>query len=146
MTKRKILGLSIILLSLAWLGSAYPKDDPKQGFIGNTLINIEIADTERERVKGLSDRTDLAENAGLFFVFETPSRYGFWMKDMNFAIDIAWLDANKKIIHIEKEVLPETYPKVFYPALDALYVLEVNSGFFEKNKIEIGQTLEMKGF
>lgn len=146
MTKKKALGLSILIISLVWLFSVYSKPVLNQAFISSMPLNLEIADSESERIKGLSSREYLPQDSGLLFIFGSPGRYGIWMKDMFFPIDIAWLDENKKIIHLEQNVLPETYPEVFYPTDNSLYVLEVNAGFFEKNKIEIGQTLEMKDF
>ncbi|MEK7642617.1 MAG: DUF192 domain-containing protein [Patescibacteria group bacterium] len=114
--------------------------------ISETALNVEIADSETKRITGLSYREVLDDNTGLLFVFENKAKYGIWMKDMNFAIDIAWLDENRRIIFIEREVSPNTFPKVFMPDREALYVLEVNSGFFDKNKISVGNTLEIKGF
>jgi len=115
--------------------------------INDIFLNVEIADTDKERIKGLSGRKNLEENKGLLFVFDTEGHHGIWMKEMNFNIDIAWLDKNKKIIHIEKNVSPNTYPKVFYsfdkdkPTLD-LYVLETNANFFEKADIEVEDLAE----
>jgi uncharacterized protein len=115
--------------------------------IGEITLNIIVADTEAKRVQGLSGRDGLEENEGLLFVFETEGYYGFWMKDMKFPIDIAWLDKDRKIIYIEKNVSPETYPKVFYafkadaPILN-LYVLETKANFFEKSKIKIGDVAQ----
>lgn len=113
------------------------KSDPTILVIGNTEIQIEIADDEAERVQGLSGREPLPEKAGLLFVFEREGRYGIWMKEMSFPIDIAWLDKDKRIIHLEENVSPETYPKIFTPDDPALYVLEVNAGFFDKNNIKV---------
>lgn len=111
--------------------------------IGKNILNIEVADTNAERIQGLSGKQGLAENESMLFVFDTEGYYGIWMKDMNFSIDIVWLDKNKKIIHIEKDVSPETYPKIFYalkngqPIL-SLYVLETSAGFLAQNNIQIG--------
>jgi len=115
--------------------------------IGEIMLNIEMADTDATRAQGLSGKDGLAESEGMLFVFENSGYYGIWMKDMNFPIDIAWLDKDKKITYIEKNVGPETYPKVFFasknniPILN-LYVLETKAGFFENYKIEIGDTVE----
>lgn len=106
--------------------------------IGSHVLKVKIADTNEERMQGLSGKENLEEDEGLLFIFTKPSKYGFWMKDMNFPIDIAWIDKNKIIIHIESDVATTTYPKVFYPNEDALYVLETRASFFEKNKIKIG--------
>jgi len=124
--------------------------------IGEITLNIEVANTDVKRAQGLSGKEanqndpiglGLGENEGMLFVFDKEGYYSFWMKDMNFPIDIAWLDKNKKIIYIEKNVSPQTYPKTFYaqknnlPIL-SLYVLETKAGFFEKFKIKIGDIAE----
>lgn len=106
--------------------------------IGDTTVQVEIADTLITRTQGLSGRTGLLPGTGMFFVFDTDDVYGIWMKDMNFGLDILWFDENLKIVHIEENVSPETYPKVFYSATPALYVLEVNQGFVKEHKINIG--------
>jgi len=115
---------------------------PKILRIGETVLNVSIADSQSERQKGLSGRIGLAENEGMLFVFDKEGYYGFWMKEMNFPIDIAWLDKDKKITLIEKNVLPETYPKIFNPKSKNLYVLEIKAGFFEKFGIKIGDFAE----
>lgn len=119
------------------------KKEPNTLTIGNTTIQVEIADTDAERTLGLSGRESLAENTGLLFVFETEGYHGIWMKEMNFPIDIAWLDKNKKIIHIEHNVAPETYPKVFNPPSPDLFVLETNAGVFQKFNIGVGDTAQL---
>lgn len=111
--------------------------------IKNIELNVYVADTTSSREKGLSGRERLGENEGMLFVFERERYYGIWMKDMNFPIDIAWLDKDKKIVYVEKNVSPETYPKVFYAqkgdvAILSLFVLEIQSGFLVKNNIQIG--------
>ncbi len=111
--------------------------------IADNFVILKILDTPDEMTKGLSDTAEIASDAGALFVFAEPGYHGIWMKDMNYPLDIAWLDQNKKIIHIEKSVLPETYPKVFLPPTEDLFVLEVNAGFFDTKIINIGDRLEI---
>ncbi len=106
--------------------------------IASTTIEIEYANTPELRTQGLSGRNALPKNSGLLFVFDTEERAGFWMKDMNFPIDILWIDESRTVVHIERAVTPESYPHIFYPAAKARYVLEVNAGFVEKHKITVG--------
>jgi len=108
--------------------------------IGGIKINSIIADTKEARIIGLSGHDLLLPNEGMLFVFEEPDIYGFWMKDMTFAIDIVWINENKEIIYAEENVLPESYPGIFQPTSNALYVLEVPSGVFSKNKLKVGGT------
>lgn len=109
-----------------------------------TSIAISIADTEDERSLGLSGTQSLPENAGKFFVFPQPGVYGFWMKDMNYGIDIIWLDSTLSIVGIESEVLPESYPNVVYPPSDILYVLEVPARFSTTHGLLVGQSFTLQ--
>ena len=106
--------------------------------IGNATLKLEVADTDAERLKGLSGRDSLGAKSGLLFVFDTEGYYGIWMKDMKFPIDIAWLDKNKRIVTIDSNVSPDTYPQVFNPDSQSLYVLETNAGFFDSHNVKIG--------
>lgn len=107
--------------------------------IGGVEVAVEIRDTPQERSQGLSGKANLPEGEGMLFIFEKPDGYGFWMKDMNFAIDMIWIDANKKIVGIEENVTPATYPEILYPQTDILYVLEVPAGFSKRQNIEVGE-------
>lgn len=107
--------------------------------IGAKTISVKLATTSAEQEKGLGSVTSLPEDAGMLFVFTTPDLYGFWMKDTLIPLDMIWLDQDMKIVHIEKNVLPETFPTVFKPESPALFVLEVNAGVAEKNNWQAGQ-------
>ncbi|MES2436662.1 MAG: DUF192 domain-containing protein [Patescibacteria group bacterium] len=117
---------------------------PDASFVGTALqvndirIPIEIADSDPERIKGLSGRESLPEDTGLLFVFEHPERHGFWMKDMKFSIDMLWLDENLQVITIADSVSPETFPQSFSPSAPAKYVLELNAGFSKEHNIIVG--------
>lgn len=106
--------------------------------INDVIIEVDIASSNVERSRGLSGRVNLGANSGMLFVFDRPSKNMFWMKDMNFPIDIIWLDENKKIIYIKENLSPKTYPEVFGPEVPSMYVLEVNSNFTKKYNIKIG--------
>jgi hypothetical protein len=96
--------------------------------INNKAFDLEIADTKEKMDKGLSGRASLATSTGLLFVFDKPGVYSFWMKEMNFPIDIIWLDKNKKILGVTKNLSPSSYPQVFYSPTSTSYALEVNTG------------------
>lgn len=95
---------------------------------GSYSMIVERTDSALARQTGLSGRKCIFEKTGMLFVFDQPDFHGIWMKDMNFPIDILWLDSTKKIVHIEKEVDPNTFDKVFYPSTPASYVLEISAG------------------
>jgi len=106
-------------------------------------IPVYLADNPRIRTRGLSNKTYLPEKKGMLFVFEKADNYSFWMKDMNFSIDIIWINKEGEIISIEENVTPETYPTSFTPSKPALYVLEVNSGFARENGMVVGSKVEI---
>lgn len=111
--------------------------------IAGQNIKVELATTVALQTKGLSGRSGLEEGEGMLFVFETGGKFPFWMKDMNFSIDIIWISADKKVIYIKKDARPEDYPQSYGPAENAMYVLEVVSGFSEKNNLKIGDRVEI---
>ena len=63
------------------------------------------------------------------------------MRDMNFPLDIFWIDENGIIVDAWKNADPDSYPQVFEPRSDALYILEVVAGFSEVYNIEIGDVI-----
>ena len=109
----------------------------------STKIPVTIANTESLRELGLSGTTVLPVHSGKLFIFETPDKYSFWMKDMNYPIDIVWIDQNLKIVDISSNISPSTYPKSFEASTPVLYVLEINAlesssdGLFVGDKIQL---------
>ena len=113
--------------------------------ISGQSVKVELALTPIERERGLSGRSGLKENKGMLFVFPKSGNYPFWMKGMNFPIDIIWLDEERKIIYIKKDARPELYPESYGPDVSkayAKYVLEVSSGFSENNNLKVGDKVE----
>lgn len=140
---KKIFSISVTLAILISFSIYFSKSKENPYLeINNTKINLIVSDTEGLRTKGLSDTKELKDNEAMLFVFAVPSKYGFWMKDMNYPIDIIWLDEDKKVVHIEKNASPESYPKVFFPPENSLYVLEFNGGFSTRNSITVGNFLD----
>jgi len=106
-------------------------------------ITVTLAQTNAEITKGLGGKDGLKENEGMLFVFNKPDRYGFWMKDMKFSIDIVWIE-NNKVIFIQKSVSPETYPESFLPTEPASMVLELQSGFCDTHGVSVGDSFFLK--
>lgn len=103
---------------------------------------ILLRDTPELRMKGLSGRSSLGADEVMLFAFEREGRNFFWMKDMLFPIDIVWLDSDKKVIHIEQSVKPESFPKSFGPEADSKYVLEFKEGVVESIGLKVGDRVD----
>lgn len=107
--------------------------------IGDQVVYAKVADSDAARTKGLSGTSSLDSNHAMLFVFDNSGRWGMWMKDMNYSLDILWLDSSKQIVHIERNVSPDTYPHAFLPDKDSKYVVELPAGFVSQHQIGLGQ-------
>ena len=95
----------------------------------NGNIVVQIADTPDKQTQGLSDRTSLPQGKGIIFVFDTPAPQYMWMKDMNFALDIVWLDQNKKVVHIAADATAESYREILLSFFLHQQTLPMSSSF-----------------
>lgn len=103
-------------------------------------VEAEVADDDAERQRGLMERTALAEDAGMLFVFGRERPLSFWMKNTLIPLSVAYIDSEGRIVDIQDmQPLDETpHPS----AEPAQYALEVNQGFFEERGIEAGDRVE----
>jgi uncharacterized membrane protein (UPF0127 family) len=111
--------------------------------IEDTPIRVEIADSDQERITGLSGRESLEGINGLLFVFAEADYHSIWMKDMRFPIDIIWISEDLMVIGVEKNVTPETYPRLFRPSSPAKYVLETDIHYADTFGIRAGQKVTL---
>jgi len=117
-------------------------NDIKYVKISGQMVKVDLALTQKEQEQGLSGRENLKNDEGMLFIFPKPLVNYFWMKDMNFPIDMIWIDKNFRVIYIQENALPSSYPDSFGPGVDNQYVLELSSGFSEKNNLKIGDRAE----
>jgi uncharacterized membrane protein (UPF0127 family) len=106
--------------------------------IGDVPVRASVADTLSKRIKGLSDTPYLPDNVVKLFAFGVAGSHSVWMKDMNYALDILWVDEAGAIVHIEEQVSPDSFPKSFSSPTPAWYVVEANAGFVASNTIAVG--------
>jgi uncharacterized protein len=103
-------------------------------------IDVEIAENEAERAKGLMYRSYIPDSVGMLFIFDRPEPQGFWMKNTSIPLDIIYVDENKKIVSIAKNTKP--YSEESIPSLgNAQYVVEVNAGFTDRHNIQSGDAI-----
>jgi uncharacterized membrane protein (UPF0127 family) len=115
---------------------------------GKTIV-AEVAQTQGSREQGLSGRDGLSDGEGMLFIFDTPGRYAFWMKDMTFAIDIIWIAEDGTIVYSEKNVLPSTYfdhtpPQAFMNSASAKYVLEIKANASDAYGLYLGTKVKIQ--
>src|SRR5260221_3370408 len=71
--------------------------------IDKHTFSVEVATTSAQQQQGLSNKASLPQNQGMLFVFKTAQPYPFWMKNMEFPLDIIFIN-NNKIVDIFQNV------------------------------------------
>jgi hypothetical protein len=107
-------------------------------WLGDGIFRISIAETQLARERGLSGKSELANDQALLMVFPSEDKWGIWMKNMNFPLDIVWLGSNKKVIYIVKNATYDDQTTVYKPKSPAKYVVEVPAGTVTTKSIGIG--------
>jgi uncharacterized membrane protein (UPF0127 family) len=107
-------------------------------------LTVELARTQEQRTMGLMERPRLADSAGMIFLYgdTQPATAAFWMFRTLIPLDIAFVDSTGVIRAILRMVPCEaatvqrcpTYP----PGVPYRAALEVNAGYFERNKVSVG--------
>lgn len=109
--------------------------------VDDVALEVQIADSEPRRVRGLMFQDQLPSDQGMIFVFNEPGLYSLWMLNMQFSLDMIWFDLDGNVVHIEKNVPPcktaleITTCQSVVPSDEASYILEVTSGFIDQNNI-----------
>lgn len=143
--------IAVILLAVARTGGNFSIPNPFRGSaeakIGDKKINLILAKSDKDRMKGLSGRNNLAEDQGMLFIFEKKGKYGFWMRDMKFPIDIIYIDDKTVVYLVESAPAGSQAPNltVYAPDTDVNRVLELNAGGAKKYGIKKGTKITFKG-
>lgn len=106
-------------------------------------IDVEIADTEDKLHLGLMFRENMDENQGMLFIFNKEEPQGFYMKNTLIPLDIIFINSKKRIVKIYKNAKPldETDLPSYKPIL---YVVEVNGGYTDRNKVKEGDYIDWR--
>jgi len=115
-------------------------------YLGDKSFRVTIADSRAEWIKGLSGSPRLPFGEGKLFIFDESGKYGIWMKDMLFAIDIIWLNEAGKIVYIAPNIVPESFPEVFRPSKEARFVLEVPAGTVSDTGLSLNDQMVIDSF
>lgn len=134
-------------------GTGRPAGEPVSGGVvplriaaagGVVALRVEIAATGASRLRGLMDRPHLPADAGMLFVYPgpRPGDAGFWMYRTRIPLDVAFLDADGRILAIQG-MEPCASPlalrcPAYAPGVPYHAALEANRGFFARNGIAVG--------
>jgi len=107
-------------------------------------LSAELMLSDEERARGLMFRDTLPRDHAMLFVFEEADFQAFWMKNCRFPIDMVWLDAERRVVHVAESVPPckrDPCPS-YRPLRRALYVVEMNAGQARREKVRVGAVIE----
>lgn len=147
-----ILGIVLIVVAVAggiWFfvrtSKANPQLPTEQISIDGHPFTVELATTMMQQATGLSFRTGLADDRGMLFIFKSGSVQNFWMKDMNFSLDMIWISGNK-VVGFAQNAAPQPGDPLWklkiYSSPDATdKVLEVTAGTVARDNIQVGDTV-----
>lgn len=165
--KKVAIVVLLIIAMLAFILKPFVFNEPKSGKIKSTdreipfrhegnlqflidstsikTIEIEVAASDLERGRGLMYRKNMPENRGMLFLFDEARIQNFYMKNTYIPLDIIYVDANRKVVSIQKQTTPLS--ELTLPSeAPAQYVVEVNGGFCDKYGIDKGTQVEFEIF
>ncbi len=141
-----ILAAVLVLVGVAVVATIHfaGQESPRAGLVlgsgsSEARYTMETVVDAADQVKGLSGRTKLPPGDGMLFKYPNLQQRCMWMKDMNFNLDIVWLDASKRVTSITPNLSPASYPQSY--CADAQYVIELNAGETAKHNLRLGQVV-----
>ena len=108
--------------------------------------SIEVAEDDAAREHGLMDRTEMAVDHGMLFVFQDDIPRAFWMKNTKIALDMLFFDADRRLVSVQHDVPPclaDPCP-AYSSGAPARYVLELNAGQAHKLGLVPGDELTIQ--
>ena len=150
----KLARLTALFVMIGCMNAAPPaqkpvqtaRNEPRIVLPDGTAIRVEIAADDPTREQGLMYRDQLANDRGMIFLFPKAGNFPFWMKNTLIPLDMIWIDDQKKIVHVEKNVPPcKADPCPSYdPGAFARYVLELAAGVAGRHGLANGQVLRFE--
>ena len=110
-------------------------------FLEKYLSQIEIVSDPQDRKTGLMNRESLPDDSGMIFVWDRSKVQCMWMKNTSIPLSVAYIEGTGEIIDIY-DMVPLSRKSVC-SRKPALYALEVNQGWFEKNELYVGDFINI---
>lgn len=117
--------------------AAQPKLQTMKLWLGAEEMEAELALTGIQQQTGMMFRTNLAENAGMLFVFPVPHQASFWMINCPLPLSAAYIDPSGIILEIH-DLEPHNTNTVQAATDRVQFVLETNQGWFKRHNVAPG--------
>jgi uncharacterized membrane protein (UPF0127 family) len=108
-------------------------------------LAVEIAETRRERARGLMERESVPDGAGMLFVYEDAAPRAFWMKNTLVPLDIIFVNEEMRVLNVEhaspEPYTPEDELTRYHSDGPARYVVEAERGYANETGVSSGDEL-----
>ena len=109
------------------------------------ILTCEIAESYSEKMRGLMYRPSLPDDRGMLFPFLFPGNRLIWMKNVNFPLDLIFVNRKLEIIWIkEADIDRGIFNKIYWSHGFCKYIIETNKGFCKKFSIKKGDKIKIK--
>jgi hypothetical protein len=106
------------------------------------LVEVEVADDDAKRQRGLMFRRELAEDRGMIFVFDDEAQHAFWMKDTLIPLDMIFIDTDGRVSGIVARAQPLSLEPL--QGGPSRYVLEVPGGWAARRGVKTGDRVRIE--
>lgn len=109
------------------------------------VVDVYVADTDPRRSRGLMFVEKMPENTGMIFIFDRQQTLSFWMKNTRMPLSIGFFDQGGVLVDVQEMEVPSAVvaqPPSYQSRKPARFALEMNSGWYKRNKINVGTRLE----
>ena len=113
-------------------------------------FKAEVATSDEERARGLMYRASMPPDACMFFLYEEEGHHSIWMKNCLISLDVAWIDAEGRVVELVPDVPPPSPMRLYrsdrdYPtyggALPSRHFIEFPVGTFKRLGLKKGDKL-----
>lgn len=145
----RLFAVAILLAGmLGWSGAATAEGAPSTPLAvttasGTHLFLVEVAETPRQRERGLMERRSLPLNTGMFFLFPETEVIQMWMKNTYVSLDMIFADAAGRVVGIATDTKPLSL-EIISSGQPAQSVLEVRAGTAARLGIAVGDRVELR--
>lgn len=143
---RVVIGVVLaVMVGLPALAACAPGVVELKGPRGVSRFNIELADTDATRSRGLMHRERLPSAAGMLFIYDRPGRAVFWMKNTLIPLDMIFADPTGTVLRVHENAIPHDETPID-GGDGILAVLEINGGLARRLGIGPGTVLRHPSF
>ncbi len=134
---------------MAQSGPQPPLPTQKLTIVGHDGVKhdftVEMALTAEQQQTGLMFRRVVPADRGMLFVWDVPREQPMWMKNTLAALDMVFIGADGKIIHIAEDTVPQSLANISSGG-PVKATLELQAGTTEKLDIRVGDKVVGAGF